>query len=134
MKKKAVLDTNVFVSILKKGRLRKILDFWLDEKLDLVISDAIIREIFIVLNRPKFNFSFNEIEELGDLIFEKALICIPQQKLKICSDPDDNKFIECAVEGKADYIVTGDHHLLEIKKFQKIAVVSPSEFIKQFSR
>lgn len=133
MRKKVVLDTNIFVSILKKGRLRKILDLWLDERFDVVISDSIIREIFEVLRRPKFGFSMDEIEELGDLIFEKALIFNPQNKVEICADPDDNKFVECALEGKADYIVSGDLHLLELQKYRKTRILSPSELIKLLS-
>jgi len=129
VKRKVVLDTNVFVSILKKGRLRRILNLWLDEKFDLVTSDEIIKEL---LKRPKFNFSLDEIEELGDLLFEKALVYNPQIKLNVCTDANDNKFVECAVEGKADGIVSGDPHLLELKEYRGIKILSPAEFILQY--
>jgi len=132
VKRKVVLDTNVFVSILKKGRLRRILNLWLDEKFDLVTSDEIIKELFDVLKRPKFNFSLDEIEELGDLLFEKALVYNPQIKLNVCTDANDNKFVECAVEGKADCIISGDPHLLELKEYRGIKILSPAEFILQY--
>lgn len=132
MKRKVVLDTNVYVSILKRGRLRRILNLWLDEEFDLVISDEIIKELFDVLKRPRFNFSLEEIEELGNLIFEKALIYNPQRKIDICSDPKDNKLIECAVEGKAEYIVSGDPHLLNLKNYQDVKIISPAEFILEY--
>jgi putative PIN family toxin of toxin-antitoxin system len=130
--KRVVLDTNVFVSILKKGRLRKILDLWLSDRFILVVSDEIVKEIFEVLSRPKFAFSAGEINELGDLIFEKAIVCNPQNRVQICSDPSDNKFIECAVAGEADYLVSGDAHLQALLKYQEISVISPSDFMAKF--
>ena len=130
--KRAVLDTNIFVSILKKGRLRKIFDLWLDDCFVLVVSDEIVKEMFEVLSRPKFSFSSGEIKELGDLIFEKAVVCEPQNRVYVCSDPTDNKFVECAVEGEADYLVSGDAHLRALREYQGIKIVSPSDFMARF--
>lgn len=131
MKKRVVLDTNIFISILKRGKLRRILDCWLDGKFDLVISNEIIEEMFRVLVRPKFKFTAKEIEDLGSLIFERAIICNPTQKITICQDKDDNKFIECALKGEAQYIVSGDFDLLILKKFKNIEIISPAEFLKR---
>lgn len=131
MKKRVVLDTNIFISILKRGKLRSILDYWIDGKFDLVISDEILEEIFRVLLRPKFNFTAEEIENLGSLIFERAIMCNPIQKITICKDRDDNKFIECALKGEAEYIVSGDSDLLTLKKFKNIEIISPIEFLNK---
>jgi len=64
------------------------------------------------------------------LILERSIIVIPSQIINIVVDPDDNKFIEAAVEGKADCIVTQDKHLLKLKEFRKIKIITPDEFIK----
>ncbi len=130
MKPRIVLDTNVFISILKKGRLRKILDLWLEDKFVLIVSETILREVVEVVRRPKFNFHSSEIEMLASLILEKALIINPHHLLKVCSDPKDNKFIECAAAGKADYIVSGDSDLLILEKYHKIEIISPANFIQ----
>ncbi|MBU0573133.1 MAG: putative toxin-antitoxin system toxin component, PIN family [Candidatus Margulisbacteria bacterium] len=131
MKKRAVLDTNVFISALKKGKLRKILDLWMEDRFDVLVSDKIIKEVFEVLKRPKFNFSSLDIEELGTLIFERARIFNSEETIRICDDPDDNKFIECAVAGKANFIVSGDKDLLRIQEYQEIRIIAPSDFIKE---
>lgn len=130
-KLRVVIDTNIYISFLKRGYYRKILDLWLDEGFDLLTSSEILEELFEVLSRSKFNFSPDEITELGGLLFERAIIVEPKEKLKVCRDPDDDKFLECAVEGKADYLVTGDPDLKNIGEYKKIKVVAGSLFLKE---
>ena len=73
----------------------------------------------------------DEIQWWESTILEKSIIVIPALNLNIVDkDPDDNKFIEAAVEGKADYVVTQDKHLLEIKQYTGINIITPEEFLQ----
>ena len=72
-----------------------------------------------------------EIEWWEDIVLEKSILVIPKRKVNVVKDdPDDNKFIEAALEGKADYIVTQDRHLLHIKEFEGIRMATPKEFLR----
>ena len=82
-KLRVVIDTNICISFLKRGYYRKILELWLEEQFELITSDEILEELFEVLSRPKFNFSPDEIIELGELIYERAIIVEPKVKLTI---------------------------------------------------
>ncbi|MEW6096008.1 MAG: putative toxin-antitoxin system toxin component, PIN family [bacterium] len=130
-KLRVVMDTNVYISFLKRGYYRKILELWLEEKFELLTSNEILEELFEVLSRPKFNFSLDEIIDLGKLLSERAIIVEPKEELNICFDPDDNKFLECAIEGKADSLVTGDPHLKEMGEYKKIKIVHGSLFLRE---
>ena len=72
-----------------------------------------------------------EIHFWESLILEKTVLAIPKTKVNaVKDDPDDNKFIEAALEGKADYIISQDKHLLKLKEFRKIKIIIPDEFVK----
>ena len=74
-----------------------------------------------------------EIHYWESLVPKKSELVVPNKKIEIVKDdPDDNKFIETALEGKAEYIVTQDKHLLKIKEFKGIKIITPEEFIKLF--
>lgn len=128
---RVVIDTNIYISFLKRGYYRKILDLWLKERFELLTSNEILDEVFEVLSRPKFNFSPEEIIELGELLYERAIMVEPKEELNVCPDPDDNKFLECAIEGKAHYLVTGDPHLKDMEKYEEIEIVPGSFFLRE---
>ena len=129
--KRIVLDTNVIISaILFGGPPRKVFESVLSCKYRAYISRELLDEIESVLSRPKFALSREIIQsiirELQDL-FEPVS---PQESLKVIStDPDDDRVLECAVSSKADYIISGDSDLLKLKKFRKIKILSPAEFL-----
>ncbi|MBU1753195.1 putative toxin-antitoxin system toxin component, PIN family [bacterium] len=136
---KAVVDTNLFVRAMLKGKITApLLDAWRDNKFILIFSEPTIEEIFEVLYRPRIKKAItdNEIEELRNLIEEKrqmgyALLVDPGQKLQVSKDPDDDMFIECAVEAKADYIITGDKEdLLSLQKYENIEIISVTKFLE----
>ena len=136
---RAVVDTNLFVRAMLKGEITApILDAWRDNKFVLVFSGPIIEEIFEVLYRPRIKKAItdDEISELRNLIEEKrqigyALLVDPEQKLQVSKDPDDDMFVECAVEAKADYIVTGDKEdLLSLQKYEDIEIISVTRFLE----
>lgn len=135
MKKlRIVPDTNILVSALirKSGKPREIFNKFLNEEIVFTLSEEVLIEFIDVLNRPKFSAITEEektdfikyLSELGELVY-------PQQKIDFISeDPKDNKILETAVEGKADYIITGDEHLLKLKEFRKIKIVNADEFLR----
>ena len=132
MGKKVVLDTNVFVSALGwEGASRKIFQNCIRGNLELFISAGIFDEIKRVLHYPKFKFSQDEISEFLDQILEVGNFVETKVRVEIIQDdPSDNKFLECAATVNADYIISRDPHILKIKEFEGIKVISPEDFIK----
>jgi len=131
--KNVVIDTNVFVSALTGGTAsRKILMFLKIGRFKLIISEELLTEITGVLSRPKFKFDKNNLDRILRYITRRSHIVFPKEKVSVCRDPKDNIVLECAVAGKADFIVTGDKDLLSLKKFRKTSIISPHQFLKMF--
>ena len=130
-----VADTNVLVSILAAKSLKPLLTLWETEKFKLVFSKETFQELDWVLKRPKFDrWASLEKREL----FIKSLAGVseevrPTLKLNDCRDADDNIFLECAVTGKVDYIVSGDSDLLVLNPYHGIQIISPSKFVEILS-
>lgn len=131
---KVVIDTNVFVSSFLGGNPKKIIDLWKNEKITLCLSSAILDEYIDVLSRIGLKDA-HELEELLSL-FQRSfnlLFSTKTPKIKIVkSDPDDDKFIECAVALKADVVITGDREVLAIKEYMGIRVLTPQQFLKNY--
>ena len=133
----AVLDTNVFVSglISPQGYPAAILKALRSGQFTLLSSPPVNEEIIEVLNRPHIRDRYglgDRIFDVSFILWEVAELVIHLPDVKVCSDPDDDKFLATAVGGKADYLVTGDvGDLLRLREFQGIAVVSPREFISR---
>ena len=128
---KVVLDNNITVSSIfwKKGNIKEIVDKAINREIKNLTSEAIIDELEDVLHR-KFSHPPEIIKREVELLKGYSDIVEPKQKLKVVKDdPDDDKIIEAAVEGKADYIITYDNHLLKLKEFRGIKIVSPKEFL-----
>jgi len=129
---RVVVDTNIIVSAYLGGTLEGIIIAWKSGKFTLVVSKEIAEEYLDVLRRPKFKISKTEVDDFAALLLDRAEFVIPLEALNIVEDdPTDNKFIEAAIAGKANLIVSGDTHLLEIKSFQKIQVVTAREFVSR---
>jgi hypothetical protein len=134
---RVVLDTNVLISgiLIPNGPPGMVVDLWAKGRLTVVISQSLLEEYLEVLLRPKFNKvgTINErqgiIEQFLDL--ENTVLVSPDFQLNVIeNDPDDNRVLECALEGGVQYIVSGDEHLLALKEFQGIIIASPAEFIE----
>ena len=96
---------------------------------------GILSEIIRVSNYPKFKFSKEQKERLISLLLEIAEMIEPKNKLNVVKDdPTDNKFIECAVEGNADYIITGDNHLQKLKEHRGIKILNPADFLRKLKK
>lgn len=127
-----VLDTNIFISALLGGMLRVIVDKWKAGEFTLIITDAIAREYLDVINRSKFKFSKDEIIATTHYLLQTAeFITLQEEIAVIVTDPTDNKFLEAAVAGKVNFIVSGDSHLLELRVYRAIAIITAREFIAQ---
>lgn len=133
---KVVLDNNVFISgIFWKGFPHKIIEFAEDGKIKIFASREILEELFGVLQREKFDSLFEEGKTNREEVFRKVLELVEISSVKkeiniIKEDPEDNKFLACAVACQAFFIVSGDKHLLKLAEFKRIPIVSPGEFLK----
>ena len=131
-----VLDTNIYISnlISEKGNPAKIVRWWLEGEFDVLVSQPIIDEILRVTDYDRIQRKYAKVREnrleYAALIAEQALWTEPQQELDvIVSDESDNRYVECAVAGGAQYIVTGDEHLLELVESEGIRVLTPAAFV-----
>ena len=127
-----VIDTNVFVSSFLGGIPRRIVDDWFSGKLILCVSRPILKEYFEVPGR----FEFNREEFFRRLVtaFEKGpnilFVANPKEQNWIEDDPEDNKFIACAISLRAEYIVSGDPHLKRAGKIGEVKIVPPREMLR----
>lgn len=131
-----VLDANQFISALLKpgSNPDAIMRLVREEKVLLLMSESICDEVRRVLTYPKIFKRLNLSKEQLDFFLKglRAVAVITAGKLSLpllAADPDDTKNLECAVEGKADYLVSGDHHLLDLKFYQGIRIVDPLMFL-----
>lgn len=132
-----VLDTNLFVSaLLKPGSNPDIIVHAVrDEKVVLLMSESICHEISRVLTYPKIRsrlaVSDEDLKKFVQLFGTVAIITPGVLNLpQLDADPDDTKYLICAVEGRADYIVSGDHHLTDLVTYRAIRIVTPADFVQ----
>lgn len=133
---KAVLDTNVLVSglISPKGAPARLVNAWRERKFEVVISAAILEELAEVLKRDKIRRHYERVDK--DLSskyvagFRRFATLVPGKvEVKgVCPDPDDDKFA-AAVEAGADYVVSGNEHLLGLREYQGVKMLKPAEFL-----
>ena len=131
---RVVIDTNVFVSSFFGGLPREIINLWKGGKLTLCLSQEIIDEYLEVLNRLGLN-DRKEIEQLTRLFAEgwNVLYTAKTPRLQVIeADPDDDKFLECAVALQSKLIISGDRYLKDLKKYIDIEILSPREFINRY--
>lgn len=131
-KLRVVLDTNVIVSSFWGGNPKRILETWKAGRLTLLVSFPILEEYLAVLAR--LGFSDAEVKEQGLLFLQSpaTVLIHPSRHFEaIPEDPSDNRFLDCAVEGKAEAIVSGDKHLLTLKAFQGIPILTPADFLRE---
>ena len=127
------MDTNVYLSgIIFGGNSRHILDLIIGKKITAIISPAILLEISQKLEK-KFKWSKERVLVAIKTLARAAEVVMPKKRLSVVgADKSDNKIIEAGIEGAVDYIVSGDNHLLEIKRYQGIKIVFPADFLSIF--
>ncbi len=129
---KVTFDTNILISstLWKNSISRRLLDRLILQYTDIFTTEEILEEYSNVLKRD-FNFSKEEIEEKLEIILSFATIINTQIKINIIKDdPDDNKILECAIASDSEFILSYDKHLLSIKEFRGIKIITPEEFLK----
>ena len=135
--KKAVVDTNVIMSGLIKAESipGKILKAWREDKFILLLSPPIFEEISRIIRHPKVvkyhKLNEEEIQNLLLYLYSASQKTEGKTKLNITKDPDDNIFLACAIEGNAEYVVTGDKAFLQLKEYEGIKIITPSQFLKE---
>ena len=134
---RAVLDANVFVSAIISpiGIPALVLKAWRDEQFHLVLSQEILREVGRVLRYPKIakrhRWSERRLRVFVEDLSHLAILTPGVERLSVIKDDlSDNLYLECAIEGEADYIVSGDEHLLSLGNFQGIEILKPRAFLE----
>jgi len=132
---RAVLDTNIWAASIRwRGRPYRIRRFAEQKGFTSVLSLAILAEITRVL-REYFGLSDEEAYEWHCRIGENSELVAPTRPLNaVPDDPDDNKFVECAVEGRAKYIVSRDDDLLRLGQYDTVQIVDDAEFLGILTR
>lgn len=131
-KPKVVVDTNVFVSALNfRGKPREVLDLIRKGEIELYISPFILGEMEKVLEED-FNWDKEQIRNAAERIRNKAIEVHPKVNLSAIKEKEaDNRILECAVEGRVQYIVSGDkRHLLPLEQFEGVKILPPADFLK----
>jgi putative PIN family toxin of toxin-antitoxin system len=127
---KAVIDTNVFVSAVLGGKTARVLDSWRAHTFSLIVTSDIVDEYQTVLRRPKFKLPPHVVDGIIDRVYRRAIFVTPQVPIAVvASDPSDNKFLEAAVTGAANVIVSGDKHLLELGVFHVVQIIRVTDFL-----
>lgn len=128
-----VIDNNVFISYFWSGTtIVKIFDALFDGVFQPVVSDKTLLELTNVGERLKFRkrFTWASFKEVYDMYQKIALHVTPRRKIFACRDIADNIFLECALEGKVHYLITGDKDLLDLTHFENTTILTPAAFVK----
>ncbi len=133
---RAVLDTNVLVSAVlsRAGAPGAILRAWREDRFQLITSAPLLDELRDVLARPRIveRHGWSPEERLLFIVAfdESAIVVTPDDELRVVDeDPDDDRVLEAAITGGVDYIVSGDHHLLDLGEHAGIPIVTPARFV-----
>jgi uncharacterized protein len=130
---KIIIDTNLWISYLISKGFKRIDKLILSDKVRLVFSQELIDEFIEVSQRPKFikYFHSNDIAKLLDLFDAYGELIKVKSNINMCRDLKDNFLLSLANDSKADYLLTGDNDLLELKRFGKTVIMTMTEFERQ---
>jgi putative PIN family toxin of toxin-antitoxin system len=131
---KVILDTNVFVSgIFFNGPPFQILKAWNDGKIQLIVSPEILEEYRRVGEILAENYPNIDLKPVLDYVIRNAGVyaALPLSE-SVCDDPDDDKFLACALASGSTIIVSGDKHLLKVSGYRKIEVLKPRDFVNEY--
>ncbi|OIO76497.1 MAG: putative toxin-antitoxin system toxin component, PIN family [Elusimicrobia bacterium CG1_02_37_114] len=130
--KKIVCDTNILISafVFPGGPPEEIFRGVITQDYQLGISESILEEFKKVLIK-KFFWPEERTNEIIELIKRNSVTVTPKLELKVIHDEPDNRILECAIEFKADCIISGDKHILKLRKYKKIRILDASVFLKE---
>lgn len=129
---RVVLDTNVVISaLLFGGKAGDVIPLWQSSRFQWLASKDIVREYARVLSYPKFRLEEQDIRELlnEEILPFVTPVHVRRTPRVIAKDPSDDKFLACAVAGRAETIVSGDRHLLDLRSYQRIPIVTLAAFL-----
>jgi putative PIN family toxin of toxin-antitoxin system len=132
---KVVLDTNILVSaVLFRGELSSIVELWKNGSLIPLISKETFQELKTVLEYPMFRLTKDEIRALieEEILPFFEVVEVADELSGICKDPDDDKFISCAISASADIIVSGDKHLCDLRTYKSVRIIKATDLMKMF--
>jgi uncharacterized protein len=132
-KPKITVDTNIIISafVFPGATVVKLFDDFLEGRAELGISEDILREFTGVCVR-KYNYDPEDAVKITDIIRRCAVIVRPDKTISIISDEPDNRILECAEKFGADYIISGDTHIKELKKYRGIHIITAAEYMKLY--
>jgi putative PIN family toxin of toxin-antitoxin system len=134
---RVVLDTTVWISgVFWQGIPYQILEIWKAGDFEIIVSEAILAEIERKLKEKaaRFEVETGVVNEWLDLIIGEVIFVRPQEKIQACRDPDDDMFLEAAVGGRAEFVVSGDKDLTDMGEFKEIKLVKPRQFYDFLTR
>lgn len=131
-----VLDTNIIVSAtIANGNEFKLLKKAENKDFILAISPPLLIEFKEVISREKFGYNAHEIDKIVSDVVKISKIFYPGESIDIIKeDPDDNRVLECAVTANADYIVSGDYHLRDLKEYRAIKIIRSKDILEIFKK
>ena len=131
---RVVLDTNVLVSAFAYGgNPRRIVELVVSGEVEMSISEPLVRELQDVLLRQQFDLNPQLVRTALTELNAIAQPVVPRKHHTLIEeDPSDNLVLDCAVEAGAEYIVTGDRHLLRLKQCGKVMIVNPQQFLSAY--
>jgi len=132
---RVVIDTNVLLSALLGSRTRPLLLALLTQRLTLITSDALAAELMKVLSRPTWRSLLGtaDCRNLLRITQEAGIRVTPSERVTICRDATDNAFLEAALAGHANYLITGDADLLTLGSFHGTRILRPRDFLRLLS-
>lgn len=129
---KVVIDSNVFISAFGwDGKPEAVLQLLEQKRIVNHLSTEIFEELKRVVAYPKLKFPPSLQTKIIEFVFSWSQLVQPiESRAVIPDDPDDDKFIECAVMANAEFIISGDPHLLSLGSFRDIQIVTPAAFLE----
>jgi len=132
---RVMLDTNVLVSaaLVAKGASAQVVSLWRDGELEVIVTESLIEEVGEVLRRPhiqrRYRVQEPDIHAIQHVLSRHGLMVPGALAVEeIEDDPDDDAILAAAIEGEANFIVTGDQHLLRLREFRGIPILTPEQF------
>ncbi|MCY4643890.1 MAG: putative toxin-antitoxin system toxin component, PIN family [Bacteriovoracales bacterium] len=133
---RVIIDTNVFISgIFWSGSPAQIMKLWEERKLSLILSDEIFEEYKRVAFHLEEQYGPIDLEPFFDLLIFYGEFYTPIKSSKvICKDPDDDKFLNCALAASVNIVISGDKELLSLSNYQGVEILKPAAFLKKFTK
>lgn len=131
-KLKVTVDTNILVSafVFPGSTVIRIFDDVFDDFVELGLSDDILREFSGICVR-KFDYEPEEAVKKADMVRHISKMVYPEQKVNVIKDEPDNRILECADKFRADYIISGDKHLLQLQKYKGVLIITPADYLRR---